>query len=823
MATVNKNFKIKQGLVVEGTTATVDGNQVLTETASDQYIIDLIGGETLITSVSSEFDVTAGELSIDRATVDAYYDPAGAAANAESYADGVAGQAYSNAQSYADGVAGQAYSNAQSYADGVSSQAQSAAESYADGVAGQAYSNAQSYADGVAGQAQSAAESYADGVAGQAYSNAQSYADGVAGQAYSNAQSYADTVAGQAYSNAQSYADGVASQAQSAAESTASGYVSTHEGLTSGVHGVTGDVVGTTDIQDLSNKRIIDTLNFSDGVTIANEGEIAVLAGTHEFEIKANDGPLHLKTIATGADVVITSDDGDIVLEANGSSYLTSVSAGNEIATHSYVDNAISGLDWKQAVNLLATADVNMTGNTGTLVIDGHAALDTSDVGYRILLTAQAIDSENGIYEYTEAAGVYTLTRTADADTYTELIGAAVFVMEGTSYGQTSWVQSDHYLTDFTSQEWTQFSGSGSVVAGDGITVDGLEVSIDRTTVDTWYDPAGAAGNAQSAAESYADGVAGQAYSNAQSYADGVSSQAQSAAESYADGVAGQAYSNAQSYADGVSSQAQSAAEGYADGVAGQAYSNAQSYADGVAGQAQSAAESYADGVSSQAQSAAESYADGVASQAYSNAQSYADGLDTDDIEEGATNEYFTDVRAKTSAANLLTSASLTNITITGDETGLTITAENGVADSDTDDLTEGTTNLYFTDQRAVDALEAVVPNFTAVEINSLAKQVAATIEVATASQVTAYSFAKADYRSAKFLIKTAYGSHTELTEVLLTLDSSDNIAITEYATIGTNGSSMTVTADISGTDVRLRVTTLNNTSDVTVVGTLLA
>ena len=821
MATVNKNFKIKQGLVVEGTTATVDGNQVLTETASDQYIIDLIGGETLITSVSSEFDVTAGELSIDRATVDAYYDPAGAAANAESYADGVAGQAYSNAQSYADGVAGQAYSNAQSYADGVSSQAQSAAESYADGVAGQAYSNAQSYADGVAGQAQSAAESYADGVAGQAYSNAQSYTDGVAGQAYSNAQSYADTVAGQAYSNAQSYADGVASQAQSAAETTASGYVSTHEGLTSGVHGVTGDVVGTTDIQDLSNKRIIDTLNFSDGVTIANEGEIAILAGTHEFEIKSNNGPLHLKTIATGANVVVTSDDGDIVLEANGSSYLTSVSAGNEIATHSYVDNAISGLDWKTAVNLLATADVNMTGNTGTLVIDGHAALDTSDVGYRILLTAQAIDSENGIYEYTEAAGVYTLTRTADADTYTELIGAAVFVMEGTNYGQTSWVQSDHYLTDFTSQEWTQFSGSGSVVAGTGIAVDGLEVSIDRTTVDTWYDPAGAAGQAQSAAESYADGVAGQAYSNAQSYADGVSSQAQSAAESYADGVAGQAYSNAQSYADGVAGQAQSAAESYADGVAGQAYSNAQSYADGVAGQAQSAAESYADGVASQAQSAAESYADGVASQAYSNAQSYADGLTTDDIAEGLS-EYFTTSRAEDAAGNLLVAATKSNIDITYSGGVLNITAENGVADSTTDDLDEGTTNLYFTDTRAVDAIEAVVPNFTAIEVDSLIKQIAAEVLITSPSTETAYQFDKTIYRSAKFLVKSAYSTHTEISEVLITLDTSDNIAITEYAIVSTNGSATTITADISGSNVRLRVTTVNSNTDITVFGTLL-
>jgi hypothetical protein len=201
------------------------------------------------------------------------------------------------------------------------------------------------------------------------------------------------------------------------------------------------------------------------------------------------------------------------------------------------------------------------------------------------------------------------------------------------------------------------------------------------------------------------------------------------------------------------------------------------------------------------------------------------DLLDTDDIEEGSTNLYYTDARAKAEASALLTNATKTNITITADgSNNLTITAENGVADSDTDDLDEGTSNLYFTNVRAVDALEAVVPNFTAVEVNSLAKQIAATVSAPTGgSQVTAYAFAKAEYRSAKFLVKTAYATHTELSEVLITLDTSDNIAITEYAIVGTNGSSSTITADVDGANVRLRVTPTNNTSTVTVVGTLLA
>ena len=201
-------------------------------------------------------------------------------------------------------------------------------------------------------------------------------------------------------------------------------------------------------------------------------------------------------------------------------------------------------------------------------------------------------------------------------------------------------------------------------------------------------------------------------------------------------------------------------------------------------------------------------------------AKDYADTLTTSDVAEG-TAQYFTDARAKSSAADLLTGATLSNITITGTGAGLTITAENGVAGSTTTDLTEGT-NLYFTDVRARTAVDGTNRSFTSVEINSVAKQVAATLEAATAGVQTAHAFAKADYRSAEYLVKIANGNHTDISKVLLTLDSSDNIAITEYGMVSTGSSLGSVSASISGANVQLLVTTANNTSVVTVVGTLL-
>ena len=271
-------------------------------------------------------------------------------------------------------------------------------------------------------------------------------------------------------------------------------------------------------------------------------------------------------------------------------------------------------------------------------------------------------------------------------------------------------------------------------------------------------------------------------------------------------------------FAKAEADAAQAAAEATASADATSKANAAQSAAEATAS---ADATTKANNAKSGAEATASADATAKANAAQAAAIAHADALTTSDVAEG-TAQYFTDARAKSSAASLLTGATLSNITITGTGAGLTITAENGIADSTTSNLVEGS-NLYFTNARAVDALEAVVPNFTAVELNSVAKQVAATLSAPTAGVQTAHAFAKADYRSAEYLVKIANGNHTEISKVLLTLDSTDGIAITEYGIVGTNGSLGTVSAGISGANVQLLVTTANNTSTVTVVGTLLA
>ena len=475
------------------------------------------------------------------------------------------------------------------------------------------------------------------------------------------------------------------------------------------------------------------------------------------------------------------------------------------------------------------------------------------------MLVGQSTDANNGIYDLAISGGSYTLTRSADADTYEELVGSAVFVMEGDQYGQTSWVQSNHYLSAFTGQSWTQFSGQGSVVAGTGITVDGLEVSVDRTTVDTWYEPAGAVSD--HASDTVTHGVSGNIVGT---------SDAQTLSNKTIDGVK---VIGKTSFRDGSDNEYAFIERSYTG-------TTRITSGDDLALRSQNGDIILYPGSDDGGTGKAYIHWGDDAWNAYPEREiathGWVEDLTTDSFDEGSTNKYYTDQRVK----DVLTGSSQTNISITEVGGVLTIAAENGVADSTTDDLTEGTnnhyftderaqdaigsainagtqsgitvsyvdgdgeinfsvadqftshdtddlgegsTNLYFTNQRAVDALEAVVPNFTAVEVNSLAKQVAATTSVPTASTVTAFDWSKSDYRTAKFLVKTAYSTHTDVAEVLLTLDTSDNIAITEYAMVGTNGSAMTISADVSANLVRLRVTTVNNNSTINVVGTLLA
>ena len=243
---------------------------------------------------------------------------------------------------------------------------------------------------------------------------------------------------------------------------TEAGYVasdlSTHAGLSSGVHGVTGSVVGTSDIQTLSNKTIQGPLYFNDIVTVSNEGEIVVNSNNNNFEITALTN-----------DLILGSNNGNIILNPDNTAYLGSAATGNEIATISDIHSIAQGLNVKESVTAASTININLgTWNADTDSLDGFNAWNSGD---RILVKNQTTSSENGIYVIAPDGSLSRATdHTAPA------VGDFVFIEYGTQ-GKTG------YIATGTGYTWTQFSAAGEYTAGTGITISDASISFKASDV----------------------------------------------------------------------------------------------------------------------------------------------------------------------------------------------------------------------------------------------------------------------------------------------------------------------------------------------------
>ena len=152
-----------------------------------------------------------------------------------------------------------------------------------------------------------------------------------------------------------------------------------------------------------------------------------------------------------------------------------------QLATKQYVDNIAQGLNTKAPVLCATTANITLSGEQ---TIDG---VTTS--ASRVLVKNQSTAANNGIY----LSGSGAWTRTADANTWNQLVSAYVFVEQGTINADTGWVcTSDPGGTlGVTAVTWVQFSGAGTYSAGTGLTLTGTQFSITNTAV-----TAGTYGNA---------------------------------------------------------------------------------------------------------------------------------------------------------------------------------------------------------------------------------------------------------------------------------------------------------------------------------------
>jgi hypothetical protein len=175
--------------------------------------------------------------------------------------------------------------------------------------------------------------------------------------------------------------------------------------------------------------------------------------------------------------------------------------------TKQYVDNIASGIVAKPQVLGATTANIDATYDNGTagvgatLTHNSNGALPSTAggatgwaVGKGILVKNQTNKAENGRYYVSDMGSPstpYVLTRCGYCDEASEIPGSYIFVQAGTSAG-TGWVQSVADASTFTvgtdDINVYQFSGSGTITAGNGISVSGNEVSIDTAVTQARVD-----------------------------------------------------------------------------------------------------------------------------------------------------------------------------------------------------------------------------------------------------------------------------------------------------------------------------------------------
>ena len=142
----------------------------------------------------------------------------------------------------------------------------------------------------------------------------------------------------------------------------------------------------------------------------------------------------------------------------------------DDIVTKKDLDGVAAGLHWKDSCRVKSTGNVNLASPGASI---NGVSLSS---GNRVLIAAQTNATQNGIYIYNGSASA--MTRSTDMDAAAEFPGAAVFVREGTQYADTGWTCSNDAVTlGSTDITFVQFAGTGTIVAGNGLTKSGNTLS----------------------------------------------------------------------------------------------------------------------------------------------------------------------------------------------------------------------------------------------------------------------------------------------------------------------------------------------------------
>ena len=221
---------------------------------------------------------------------------------------------------------------------------------------------------------------------------------------------------------------------------------------------------------------------YIDPIRNVNSGSQFVIYNSDTKEVTYNatnieiDGSVITATNAT--------TDANVILEPLGAGYVSASNAqikhvaeptdDNDAATKYYVDAARSGLDVKESVRLATTGNISLSGEQ---LIDTIMAV----AGDRVLVKDQDDHTLNGIYVV--VAGD-SWTRATDFDQNTEVTsGAFTFVEDGDVNLNAGFVVTTKVVDiGVTAIDWTLFSASGTLIAGDGLSKSGYTLAVNTNS-----------------------------------------------------------------------------------------------------------------------------------------------------------------------------------------------------------------------------------------------------------------------------------------------------------------------------------------------------